>query len=288
MKTECAPVNSDQSEALKEHLRATARLVLNGRYRNITFDGSAEATTKTVKVRDPNDQLGPRNDVVVIDGAPKRTTEVTTGRWSRSTRRGQAAGQRGKTTGPRLKLATRRRAIACLGGHMRGHIGVWSMVSAGSTTSTIVVVSVPYSGAGLRNVRVVIATDGQRTRSRDRRPPTVISVKVQTDVQKGVNGCTTATYYRAGPRNVNVEIRNPHDEAKYRNGRLVIATVGQNTFVLLHRLRTVKVKIRSPDLAGTTYDRRSSQERVHLRRFMCTSRTVQRTTGGPKRINWRT
>jgi len=184
MKTECAPVNSDQSEALKENWKATARLVLNGRYRNVKFDGSVEATTKTVEVRDPNDRLGPRNDVAVIDGAPKRITEVTTGRWSRTTRRGQVAGLRGKTIGPRLKLATRRRAIACLSGHMRGQIGAWSMVSASSTTSTIVVVSGPYSGAGLRNVRVVIATDGQGTCSRDGRPPTVTSVKVQIDVQK--------------------------------------------------------------------------------------------------------
>jgi len=80
MKTECAPVNNDQSETLKGNLTVTDLLVLNGRYRSVKFDGSVEATMKTVEARDPNVRLGPRNDVAVIDGAPKRTTEVTTER----------------------------------------------------------------------------------------------------------------------------------------------------------------------------------------------------------------
>ena len=106
MKTECAPVKNDQSEALKGNSTATALRVLNGRYRRVKFDVSVEATMKTVKVRDPNVQLGTRNDVAVIDGAPKRTTKVTTEMWSRTTRRrGQAAGHRGETTGPCLKVA---------------------------------------------------------------------------------------------------------------------------------------------------------------------------------------
>jgi len=150
--------------------------------------------------------------VAVIDGAPKRTTEVTTERWSRTRRRrGQAARHRGETTGPYLKVATRQRMIACLGGHIRGHTGARSMVSANSTT-TVVVVAGPYIGAGPRTVRPVIATGGQGTCDRHRRPPMVISAKVQTDVQGKVNGCTTATsqgtYYRAGPRKVTGESKN--------------------------------------------------------------------------------
>jgi len=51
-KTECTPVNIDQSEALKGNSTAIALFVLNGHYRSVKFDGSVEATMKTVEVRD--------------------------------------------------------------------------------------------------------------------------------------------------------------------------------------------------------------------------------------------
>jgi len=75
MKTECASVKNDQSEALRGNSTAIALLVLDGRYRSVKFDGSVQATTKTVEVPGPNVRLGPNNDVAVINGASKRTTE---------------------------------------------------------------------------------------------------------------------------------------------------------------------------------------------------------------------
>ena len=132
MKTECAPVNNDQNDC-----------------RSVKFDGSVEATVKTVKVRDPNVRLGPRNDVAVIDGAPKRTTNTTT--ESRTTKRGQVAGQQEKTTDVWLELAAGRRTVVGTG----NHIETRSMVNASSMMT--VIVPGPYSRAGPRNVTMKLS-----------------------------------------------------------------------------------------------------------------------------------